>query len=191
MSETLFSCDFFILYLFFFGVRFKGARKSFITPNLTIAPLWWEAVSDGQWINAHMWRSRLAVMWISVPPCCPVSWIMSIIPASLSFGVGLKGLLSHYRLMSHAAEYTFTATWWGLPDTYWHPLPDTRMRRSVCSHTRTASTWSYTGAEDERECEHMCVCAHELSLILSINHSISQSRQGCQAELAGGPADRC
>lgn len=101
----------------------------------------------GQWINAHSHklRNRLAVMWIHMPPCCPVSWIMSIIPACLSFGVVLKRLLCHYKLMSHAVGYTFTARWWGLTDTYWHLLPDARMRLSVHIHTCAASTWPHTG----------------------------------------------
>lgn len=159
MSDTLFS-------IYIFCGIWEGKKS----PNLINFVK--RSSEHGQWINAysHMSRNRLAVLWICMPLCCPVSWIMPIISACLSFGVVLKRLLCYYKLMSHAVGYTFTATWWGLTDTHRHHLPDAGMRPSVHSHTRTASTWWHTGEWDERECEHMCVCSWTVSYFAHQSH---------------------
>lgn len=142
LSDTLFSC--FVLFFVFLCAIWKK-KRIILSPNCSL--------------TAELLRNRLAVMWIHMPPRCPVSWIMSIIPVSLSFGVELKGLLCHYRLMSHAGGYTFTATSWGLTDTYWHLLPDSRMRLSSSStHTLIQLAHDHILACEMSMSASICVC---------------------------------
>lgn len=143
--------------------------------------------------SSHMLRNRPTIWYDVNLHASPLSSVMNHVHhsclsliwgctegASLSLQANEPCSRIHLQPLHDEALLTLTDTLYQTPGRGW-----------VCTHTPVQLARDHMLDCEMRVSMSICVCAHGLSLILSINHIISQSRQSCQAELAGGPADRC